>query len=90
VRIHKEGGRLTPGDVRETLAYIASHRTFDEPFDVVVGGPLPGDDPARAAATAAEFADAGATWMIQAIGPGSGGPDVDGGRCRIRQGPPRI
>ena len=82
----KTSGALTPDDVREMVAYIGEYRETDAPFEVVIGGTLPGDDPIKAAAVVAPLEKAGATWWIDAIGPQGGG--VEGGLRRIRQGPP--
>jgi alkanesulfonate monooxygenase SsuD/methylene tetrahydromethanopterin reductase-like flavin-dependent oxidoreductase (luciferase family) len=83
---------LTPDDVRGVAAAIAEERAAagrdpDEPFDILVAGTTPGDDPASAAATAREFADAGATWWTERINPGRG--SLERMRARVRQGPPR-
>jgi alkanesulfonate monooxygenase SsuD/methylene tetrahydromethanopterin reductase-like flavin-dependent oxidoreductase (luciferase family) len=87
MRVAKYGGALTPEDVREIVAYIAEHRESDAPFDVVIGGTLPQDDPTKASEIVGRFAEAGATWWIDSIGPRSGG--IEGGLRRLRQGPPR-
>jgi alkanesulfonate monooxygenase SsuD/methylene tetrahydromethanopterin reductase-like flavin-dependent oxidoreductase (luciferase family) len=89
-----EGG-LQPDDVRALAAYIARYRTSGDPFDIVVAGVTPGGDPAAARAKAAAYADAGATWWLEDIGPWSLGWDQGGAGAveaiheRIRQGPPR-
>jgi alkanesulfonate monooxygenase SsuD/methylene tetrahydromethanopterin reductase-like flavin-dependent oxidoreductase (luciferase family) len=80
-------GWLTPGDVREVVAYIRAHRETDAPFDVVMGGITP-DDPVQAAEMVAPFAEAGATWWNVGV------PDLltplEATRARIRGGPPRL
>jgi hypothetical protein len=73
VRAVKVGGALTPEGVRGMVAYTRQHRVTDAPFEVVIGGMLPGDDPIKAAAVAASFAEAGATWWIEACGPRGAG-----------------
>jgi alkanesulfonate monooxygenase SsuD/methylene tetrahydromethanopterin reductase-like flavin-dependent oxidoreductase (luciferase family) len=81
---------LTSDDVRGVRSMIAEERAAagraGEPFDILVAGITPGDDPA-AAATAGEFADAGATWWTERINPVRG--SVEQMRDRVRQGPPR-
>ncbi|MBI5948954.1 MAG: LLM class flavin-dependent oxidoreductase [Chloroflexi bacterium] len=76
-------------DVREAKAWVDANRPPGEPFDIVVDGETPGDDPA-AAATVREWADAGATWWVEtrwmAQRDEAGFEAV---RARIRQGPPR-
>lgn len=88
VRVVKDGGGLTPDDVREMIAYIGAHRATDAPFDVVIGGMLPLEDSARAAAIVAPFAVAGATWWIDVTG--RRGDGIASARQRIRQRPPRV
>ena len=56
-------------------------------FDVVIGGRLP-DDPERAAATLASYAEAGLTWWVEGILDAFGPPDAL--RHRVRRGPPRL
>jgi probable F420-dependent oxidoreductase len=81
---------LTPDDIRGVAAAIAEERAAagreGKPFDIMVAGVTPSDDPAAAAATVREFADAGATWWTERINSGRGA--LDELRTRIRQGPP--
>jgi alkanesulfonate monooxygenase SsuD/methylene tetrahydromethanopterin reductase-like flavin-dependent oxidoreductase (luciferase family) len=79
---------MTPDDVREMLAYMTPFRTGDAPFDVVVAGETPGDDPAAGVATVAAFAAAGATWWIEDLSFWRF-PTSEESEARIRQGPPR-
>ena len=82
--------RLTPGDVRKIKAYIAEHRAEATPYDIVVEGTTPGGDPERAVAEVRTWAEAGATWWIEAMwnaGQKEGG--LEEVRRRIRQGPPK-
>ena len=58
----------------------------DRPFEVVVDGVTPADDPARAAAIARAHEDAGATWWIEADWATA---TIEGLRARIAAGPPR-
>ena len=62
------GGPLTPGDVRELLAYIGEHRERDGPFDVVVPGSTRGDAPGEATERVRAYAEAGATWWLETCG----------------------
>jgi alkanesulfonate monooxygenase SsuD/methylene tetrahydromethanopterin reductase-like flavin-dependent oxidoreductase (luciferase family) len=81
---------LTPEDVRGLCEVVAEERGAagrEDPFDVLVAGVTPADDPAGAAATVKAFADAGATWWTERINP-ERGPLAEQ-RERIRQGPPR-
>ena len=92
----KAGGDLTPQDVRDIAAYIARHREGDGPFDLVISGATPGDDPAAGARIVAPFEAAGATWWIEGINPwrfgwtGDGPWLADAMYARVRQGPPRV
>lgn len=79
---------ITPSDIREMAAYVAEQRALTTPFDIIMEGETPGDDPARAAEMVRPFAEAGATWWNESRWNAMG--DVDIVRERIRQGPPRI
>ena len=82
---------LTPDDLRAMRDHIAANRNAATPFDIVMEGETPGDDPARAAAIVRPWADAGATWWIEALW--NEPRDADGlsaVRRRAAQGPPRL
>ena len=94
----KWGGVLTPEDVRDIVAYVAEHRTAESPFEVVVSGATPGEDPTAGSAVVAPLAEAGATWWIEAVDPWRFGWSWEEPwpaeataqiRDRVRQGPPR-
>ena len=83
---------LRPEDIRGVCSVIAEERAAagipaDRPFDVLVAGVTPADDPAAAAAIAAEFAQAGATWWTERINSSRG--SLEQMRDRICKGPPR-
>lgn len=78
---------LTPDDVREIKAYADTNRTEASPFDIVVEGATPGDNPDEAAAIVRGWADAGATWWIEALWNAESPATV---RQRVEQGPPKI
>jgi Luciferase-like monooxygenase len=79
---------VTPDDIRAMKAYIEVQRTATTPFDIVFEGRTPGDDAARAAEIVRPYAEAGATWWMEAMWTAPNTPaDV---RARIQQGPPRI
>lgn len=82
---------LTPDDLREMKAYLEERRTLAAPFDIVMEDETPGDDAARAAEIVRPWAEAGATWWLEAVWhtPETLG-GVEGMRTRIRQGPPRV
>ncbi|HET9016722.1 MAG TPA: LLM class flavin-dependent oxidoreductase, partial [Thermomicrobiaceae bacterium] len=78
--------QATPDDVRAIVDHAREHRPPDAgPFDVVVEGETPGDDPAAAAAEVRRWAGAGATWWMETRW---SAPDVATVRERIAQGPP--
>jgi len=58
----KHGGSMQGRDLRDIIAYIMEHRTRSDPFDVVMMGYTPGDDPTKAGKMVARFAKAGLTW----------------------------
>jgi hypothetical protein len=78
---------IEPVDLGAMRDYIAQHRTATTPFDIVMEGVTPGDDPARAADIIRPFVEAGATWWLEAMWTAPNEPDDV--RARIRQGPPR-
>ncbi|AHY45715.1 Coenzyme F420-dependent N5N10-methylene tetrahydromethanopterin reductase and related flavin-dependent oxidoreductase [Rubrobacter radiotolerans] len=79
-------GEVLPQDVRAMRDY-ADRKRPGEPFDLIVEGETPGDDPERAAAAVRPFREAGATWWIES--PWTPPNDPDALRKRIRQGPPK-
>lgn len=78
---------ITPDHIRAMASYIAERRAQGTPFDIVMEGETPGDDPAQAAAIVRPFAEAGATWWNESRWNAMG--DTELVRARIRQGPPR-
>ncbi len=77
---------ITPADIQAMKAYIVEHRTLTTPFDIVMEGETPGDNPERSGEIIRQYADAGITWWTEARW--SSAPDEV--RTRIQQGPPRI
>lgn len=83
--------RNTPDDIREMAAYIRENRTAETPYDIIVEGMTPGDDPINARETVQKWEEAGATWWIEANWDANGKPELMAGVLeRIRQGPPRV
>lgn len=82
---------LTTEDVRDIRAYASANRKETTPFDIVVEGLTPGDRPDEATAQVRPWAEAGATWWIEAMWntPEKAYTTEDVLR-RIEQGPPRI
>lgn len=89
-KVHEDGSvsPMTPDDIREMRAFVAEHRALTTPFDIVIEGETPGDDPEQARAKVRPWAEAGATWWIESPWTPPNGPDEL--RRRIRQGPPRL
>jgi len=80
-------GPPTRDELRAIRAYVEQHREGTTPFDIVVEGETPGDDPHQAAAVVRGWEEAGATWWMEAMWVAPGLEEV---LARIRQGPPRV
>ncbi|MBM7786106.1 LLM class flavin-dependent oxidoreductase [Tenggerimyces flavus] len=86
---------LTPQILAEAVAWIREERAkagrkMDD-FDVIWEGKTPADDPAAGAAKAREWADAGATWWLEADWDSFDPNEVrQASERRLRAGPPRI
>jgi hypothetical protein len=82
---------MTPDDLQAMQVFLASHRTQQTPFDIVMEGETPGDDGEQARSIVRPLAEAGVTWWLESVW---GTPETTGGvegmRTRIRQGPPRL
>lgn len=74
-----------PADLKDILAYVGVHRGEEGPFEVVVGGYTPREDPEEDARIVRSFAEAGATWWLE--GP-EGGGDLAWVRGLVSLGPP--
>lgn len=84
-----EWTEVTPADLAEMKGYVMERRTQTTPFDFVIEGQTPGDDPQTAAAKVRPWAEAGATWWLEAMWADYGQkPNMDPVLSRIRQGPP--
>jgi hypothetical protein len=82
---------VTPDDIRAMEVFIDEHRTQTTPFDIVMEGKTPGDDHEQAAAIVRPWAEAGATWWIEAMWGALDKPDgLEAVRQRIQQSPPRL
>lgn len=81
---------MTPEDIQVMKVWIDERRSTDTPFDIVFEGRTPGNAN-QAAAIVRPFAEAGATWWLEAVWDvlDTGG-GVEGMRKRIKQGPPRL
>jgi hypothetical protein len=58
--------QLDPEGIRAAQAYIEANRQETTPFDIIVEGVTPGEDPGRAGEIIRPWAAAGATWWIEA------------------------
>jgi hypothetical protein len=77
---------VQPEDVRQMKAYILANRTLDTPFDLIAQGQTHGMEDAQVADKIGPWAEAGATWWIEAPYGLSG----EQAQARLRQGPPRL
>ena len=90
-RAMASGAKPRPRIFARSKQYVEANRTETSPFDIVMEGETPGDDPEQAAAIIGKWADAGATWWIESRWELP--RDADGlklVRERILQGPPQL
>lgn len=81
----------TPAELAEITAYIAAHRTKDGPFDIIMEGETPGDDPAAAEAAIRPWIGTAVTWWLEGMWSQVDAPDgLSAVRRRLDLGPPRI
>jgi alkanesulfonate monooxygenase SsuD/methylene tetrahydromethanopterin reductase-like flavin-dependent oxidoreductase (luciferase family) len=78
---------MTPEDVADLCAFIASQRTGTDPFDVAVIQWTDPSDPKGSAAKVAAYAQAGTTWWLEGLYMQR--TSIEAMRDRIRVGPPR-
>src|SRR5258708_5090734 len=80
---------VTPDDIREMKAFIDKERIDTTPFDIIMEGQTPADDPQKAADIIRQWQDAGVTWWLESMWHTQGKPDgLETLRKRIQQGPP--
>jgi len=77
---------VTTRDIRQMKAYIDANRTTTTPFDIIVEGKTPGNDPHKDAIAVLPWIEAGATWWLEGMWDDN---QADHVLARIRQGPPR-
>jgi alkanesulfonate monooxygenase SsuD/methylene tetrahydromethanopterin reductase-like flavin-dependent oxidoreductase (luciferase family) len=84
------GGPFTPPPavLGEICEYIFQHRTSPAPFDLVIMGSTPGDDPKTARKKLATYANTKLTWWLETLFRWRNSAEAM--RQRIRQGPPRF
>jgi alkanesulfonate monooxygenase SsuD/methylene tetrahydromethanopterin reductase-like flavin-dependent oxidoreductase (luciferase family) len=82
------------GEMITTVKTMRGERT--DPFDVVLVGTTPGDNPVAAREILERYAAAGATWYLEdlsaerSFGPGQPPWTLEQRRARILAGPPRL
>jgi hypothetical protein len=74
--------------MREIIKYVLRFRRTDAPFDIAQIGDTPGKSLEQDAEIVAAYAEAGATWWLEAITPSRQSPDS--ASARIRRGPPAL
>lgn len=94
---YREGGRpamIPPEAVRDLVAFMARERgeaapiardRGGVPFEIVIRNKAPSGDPARDAATAAIYAEAGVTWWLEGV---EGRHSVEAVQHCVHHGPP--
>lgn len=75
---------IPPEKLAEIRHYIEMNRELDTPYDIIIEGQTPQDDPVKAAELLASYQDAGATWWIEALW---SEPDLEKVLSRIKMGP---
>ncbi len=78
----------SPEEITAIIEWMRDHRDTDAPFDVVIEGISPGDDPAWVEENIRPRAEAGATWWIESRWEAPVSYDML--LERVRQGPPRL
>ncbi len=76
---------ITPSEILEMKQFIDTNRDQKTPFDIIMEGQTPGDDPQKAGAIVSSYRDVGVTWWIEALWEIQETEDV---LTRIKQGPP--
>lgn len=77
-----------PAILPQIRSYIMQNRSSQAPFDLVIMGSTPGNDPKAARKKLASYADTGLTWWLETLYRWRNSADAM--RQRIRQGPPRF
>ena len=81
----------TPEELAAMRDYADANRADDGPYEIIVEGETPGDDPAAASAIVGPWSAAGATWWLETRWQlPRDGDNLPALRERIAQGPPRI
>jgi len=75
---------ITPAEVRAIKTFVEANRTLTTPFDIVISGKTGEMSLAHQQDLMSSWADAGATWWVEALWGESEKEVIQ----RIRQGPP--
>jgi alkanesulfonate monooxygenase SsuD/methylene tetrahydromethanopterin reductase-like flavin-dependent oxidoreductase (luciferase family) len=87
----RQAQQAGPAEVRAIAKYAQANRPPGAPFDIVVEGHTPGRAPRKAAAVVRPWAEAGATWWIEALWDTLSRRDgLKAVLKRIEQGPPDL
>jgi alkanesulfonate monooxygenase SsuD/methylene tetrahydromethanopterin reductase-like flavin-dependent oxidoreductase (luciferase family) len=86
--VNREDGRWepTPAVVADIIETVSGQRSSTGPFDVVITGRTPPNEPGAARETVEPIAAAGATWWLEGFRPQPG--EHEAARRRIEAGPP--
>ena len=79
---------ISPEQVRDLRTLVTEQRGTEEDFDIVIPQTGGSGDPETDRRRMQDFADAGATWVLDAAFPG--GETLDAIRARVRRGPPQL
>jgi hypothetical protein len=90
--ILKDSGRIRmdpiqPGELAEIKRFVDLTRDSDDPFDIIVEGRTPEEDPLEATQIVSSYREAGATWWIEALWDEE---DLEKVLSRVKLGPPLI
>jgi len=84
VQENLDRGGITPRDLSEIVSYVEENRASADPFDVALSGVTEDVGETRLA----EYAEAGMTWWMEALGYPN--RPFDYYRDRVKAGPPRV
>ena len=84
----KTGGSIRASDINKIKEYISLYRKSDEPYDIIVTGKTPSEDPEKTNKKIRPFIRAGLTWWLESIYGFRNDPDAM--LKRIKSGPPEI
>ena len=85
IRVPGQGEAISPEDLRQTIDYVADHRTKACPYNVMTFGVTHAADDTG---SVGDFAEVGASWRLEGVW--TWRRDLEYTRDRIRGGRPRI